>query len=333
VARQMQWDVGTEAERDPFKQELLTLPAVWGCDLAAADIETCGNSGRRPLRKGDLRLACKKGHAMEEPNLIHKTVRGREVRECRTCANERFKVMRKTKKERNDEEALAQAQHLMRGTSEETIVTEANGQQPAQDQAAVVGVEVDPMDFLEDSPERSTAELVSSFPAPPYTTGEISKIADAMVKDCVANAGHPSLLDETALKPCEDQSPRQFDYPMGTVEPIPPSIADGLLSGEFVLNTSFRQKRDGSMEPVEVSIVPATYNVCEKCDERHSEDVECEDWTERLMNKPAPLVESLHAPHGTPVAIPAPKPKPRVGCEHGFPNVVMCPQCRANRPR
>ena len=51
------------------------------------------------MRKGDLRATCKKGHAMEEPNLIHKTVKGREVRECRMCANAGFRRRRKEKNE------------------------------------------------------------------------------------------------------------------------------------------------------------------------------------------------------------------------------------------
>jgi hypothetical protein len=41
------------------------------------------------------------------------------------------------------------------------------------------------------------------------------------------------------------------------------------------------------------------------------------------------LVETLHTPHGTPVV--PPPPKVRYGCDHGFSNRMLCPQCRANR--
>ena len=41
------------------------------------------------------RATCKKGHPMEDPNLIYRTRNGKPSRECRTCANDRLRVARK----------------------------------------------------------------------------------------------------------------------------------------------------------------------------------------------------------------------------------------------
>jgi len=48
---------------------------------------------------------CKRGHRLEEPNLIFRTVGGKEYRECRTCANWSARRRRKESKNRQLAEA------------------------------------------------------------------------------------------------------------------------------------------------------------------------------------------------------------------------------------
>lgn len=284
---------------------------------------------------------------MEEPNLIHKTVKGREVRECRTCANERFTQMRKSKRDKQ--------------TEEPPMAAEAN-EQPAET-TVVKATEVDPMDFLEES-----AAKVDGL--------------DEVDQDFLAEHETGKLIDEAALQPREDQSPRTFDYPIGGIvpagepQPVIPHeceirltdaqfealkfnndrISEGLKSGELMLDTSFRHGPDGAIEPLEVSVIlaPKTISVdygvgqdftvaAVVKDGQITETLYAPQSGERLVyaepvREPgkgriavAEVKATLHAPHGTPVSIPTPKPKPRIGCGHGFANAILCPQCRANR--
>lgn len=42
---------------------------------------------------------CRNGHPMKDPNLIwHTKANGKRVRECRTCANLRYRILRKAQK-------------------------------------------------------------------------------------------------------------------------------------------------------------------------------------------------------------------------------------------
>ena len=60
------------------------------------------------------RLQCHNGHSLDDPaNLILRVTKaGKETRECRTCANERFKRMRQSKKAKGSnakEETVSEA--------------------------------------------------------------------------------------------------------------------------------------------------------------------------------------------------------------------------------
>lgn len=94
---------------------------------------------------------CKKGHRLEDPNLVHRIVNGKEVRECRECANAGFRRRRKIKSKNKTKRAG-------RSTPEarEAVMAKQQEQQSPVDVGSAL---TDPMSFLESAPMQADLAL------------------------------------------------------------------------------------------------------------------------------------------------------------------------------
>src|SRR6202021_3787265 len=89
---------------------------------------------------------CKRGHPLRAPNLIFRTRDGKQVRECRKCANSGFRDRRAANKKR-----FEQRDASIIGTTTEEHVMEQDVAKPA--------TTIDPMGFLgEAQPAPDAAE-------------------------------------------------------------------------------------------------------------------------------------------------------------------------------
>ena len=259
------------------------------------------------------RATCKKGHPMEPPNLIEKTVKGREVRECRTCANARFREMRKNKRNKGVDETSGKA---------------FNGSQPIQ--------QPDPLEEIVKELDEHPAEVCTACGA-----AMVFKHPFDQQKSCsgcgtsdptVAEVDPMEFLEESAPKPALDEVEIDFLAEHET-EKITDQVAYADAPAELEAYTLPVTITDCNAKDLSLEFKEAIAVATESMTQERAQEIAKAEVAKAAELVNDARVETLTAPHGAKVAIPAPKLKPRYGCEHGFQNPHLCPQCRAGKGR
>jgi hypothetical protein len=332
VARALRRRAASTAQRDSRRPRIHGLPPLRGFDLAG--IGWSNIVIKRPT--------CKQGHPMEAPNLIYRTVKGRHLRECRTCANAGMRRRREEARKKNGKPKSRKARTK--------VAKETKQAKPA---------EVDPMEFLEgEQPLRTaldeTTQQVAVLPAEP---------ADQVIDD----AGLPSEADldadaqERMIAAATSGFASSNEGEKREARPLPGVSID---TGDTV-------RHGPSGEEWVVAYVSGDHLVCcgwpqtsallsdcillekataEERSKRLAEMASISESDSRgdharrtIENERVPTPASLAAhpaptdAHGNafdpktrtvPAAVPQPPPR-RVGCVHGFGNPSICPSCRA----
>jgi len=265
------------------------------------------------------RAVCHNGHSLDDPaNLILRVTKaGKETRECRTCANERFKRMRQSKKAKGSktkEETVSK--ETAQCSCGETLTSDADGvfHVEPEHEGHTMTREVDPMDFLEVPAGMDNGPIVDEFVGEPFDetlaavrtfnadgTETVTPLVNFLTAaDLDAVVEEQEIAEKTANPEWAGipGTPGDPLLPLGA--PIPPT-AD-----------CFVCKGVGFVRGAEEKLSP-----CPRCNP--GGEVMLED--EGIMPVKAQVISQ-------------PEPaKPRRGCEHGYPNPMICPACKANGRR
>jgi hypothetical protein len=309
--------------------------------------------GLSEMKKRDT---CKKGHPMSGDNLIHKTVQGREVRECRTCANQRFRDKRKLKAANREPKPKGQRPKAVE--PKEAVMAETPAQRTAQESAATI----DPNEFLE--APITGAVLSGDLPAHIDPTGEGGK-DDNLFAVCagISSAIGAKLLLREVLRvnPDGTKTPIAFEQiragdrftlldqncesPIENGATIYTANADAVtcdVDGNWMvtvdaypgepISTVLPSAADLDAVAAEQEAADATLSAEESAGIQAGLEDVAAGRVKPLKQIKAELNPDLPE-RLQPTTVQSAKPKPRIGCEHGFPNPALCPSCRANGRR
>jgi hypothetical protein len=273
--------------------------------LASSNTETGRTQGEDFLKKGQLWKKCKRGHILEPPNLIFRTVKGQHHRECRTCANERFKRMRQAKKEK----AASQPDPLEEIVKEVLAEVEPDG--------TLKESAIDPMEFLEPTAE-APVQADDAFgpvepcdpesPHAPLVVTGLTEIGPVTITLDDSNSTHKqrsSLINGVATG-----ASRGFDHVVSNGQPTAQDL-DSLADEQRAAIATDTQHID-----IPALIEAQHRKAFEDAGVSQTEIVPVPKPTEKANGKQAAL-----------------KPTMRPNCGHGFSSAFICPQCRANGVR
>ena len=260
------------------------------------------------------RAVCHNGHSLDDPaNLILRVTKaGKETRECRTCANERFKRMRQSKKAKGSkpkEETVSK--ETAQCSCGETLTSDADGVfhvEPEHEEHTMTR-DVDPMDFLEGPADGNAIgvmrEVMNEIAAPPLVPlSEFTALRLDNELPTAADLDAVAEEQEIAEKTANPEWAGVPGTPGDTLRPlgatIPPTADCFICKG-----VGFVRGADEKLSP------------CPRCNpggEVLPEDEGIMPVKTQVISQPEPA-------------------KPRRGCEHGYPNPMICPACKANGRR